>query len=256
MTDLTADEIERYARHIVLHEFGGAGQQALKASTILVIGAGGLGAPAMMYLAAAGVGTIHIVDDDTVSLSNLQRQIIHDSDTVGETKVSSAASALARINPHTHVITTQAQLRSENARDLISQVDLVLDGSDNFDTRYLVAEECETGKIPLVTGAVGRFDGSVTVLRPWETGEDGALNPRYIDLFPQRPADGSVPTCAEAGVLGALTGVIGAMMAMEAIKDLTGVGKTLIRQLLLYDGLTARTTTIHYKRPGTPGPAA
>ncbi|MEM1365946.1 MAG: molybdopterin-synthase adenylyltransferase MoeB [Pseudomonadota bacterium] len=251
MTGLTEDEIERYARHIVLHEFGGAGQQILKASRVLIIGAGGLGAPAMMYLSAAGVGKLHVVDDDEVSLSNLQRQIIHDTDRIGDPKVDSAASAIARINPHTQMITSQTRLTAQNAAEFIGSADLVLDGSDNFDTRYLTAKMCEAHQVPLVTGAVGRFDGSVTVLRPWETGPDGVLNPRYTDLFPQRPADGSVPTCAEAGVLGALTGVIGAMMAMEAIKDLTGVGKTLLRQLLLYDGLTARTTTINYQRKAT-----
>lgn len=248
MTRLTDDEIARYARHLVLHEFGGAGQQKLKASRVLIIGVGGLGAPAIMYLAAAGVGTLHLVDDDEVSLSNLQRQIIHDTDQIGAPKVHSAASAAGRINPHVSAVTTQERLNETNARDLIGSADLVLDGSDNFDTRYLAAEMCEQCEVPLVTGAVGRFDGSVTVLRPWETGEDGQLNPRYTDLFPQRPADGSVPTCAEAGVLGALTGVIGAMMAMEAIKDLTGIGKTLVRELLLYDGLTTRTTSIKYKR--------
>jgi molybdopterin/thiamine biosynthesis adenylyltransferase len=249
---LTQEEIERYARHIVMGEMGGAGQQALKKSSVLVVGAGGLGAPAMMYLAAAGVGTLHVVDDDVVSLSNLQRQIIHDTGAIGQSKVASAATSLDRINPHTHVVQHETRITADNCDDLIAECDIVLDGSDNFDTRYLVADACERLETPLVSGAVGRFDGSVTVLRPWEPASDapdGKLNPRYVDLFPEKPADGSVPTCAQAGVLGALTGIIGAMMAMEAIKDLAEIGSPLVGQILLYDGLTARTTTIRYARP-------
>ena len=248
MTELNQDEIARYARHIVLHEFGGAGQQKLKAAKVLVIGAGGLGAPVLMYLAAAGVCHLTVVDDDEVSLANLQRQVIHDTSALGSLKVESAKTSVQRINPHSVLEGVPQRLDATNADALIVAADLILDGSDNFDTRYLVAERCDALERPLVTGAVGQFDGSVTLLRPWEKGEDGEFNPRYIDLFPERPADGSVPTCAEAGVLGALTGVIGTLMAMEAIKDITGVGETLVRRLMLYDALGARMQTIRYKR--------
>lgn len=247
---LNSDEISRYARHIVLAEIGGSGQQKLKAARVLVIGAGGLGSPVLSYLAAAGVGLLGVVDDDTVSLSNLQRQIMHDTDTVGLPKTQSAVRALKRLNPHTLVIPHQARLTHENAVDIISAYDMVVDGSDNFETRYLLADTCEALQIPLVTGAVGRFDGSVTVLTPYETGADGKLCPSYRDLFPEPPPPGLVPSCAEAGVIGALTGVIGTLQAMEVIKLITGAGEPLIGRLLLYDGLAANFQTVRYGRKG------
>ncbi|MET2828788.1 molybdopterin-synthase adenylyltransferase MoeB [Mesorhizobium shangrilense] len=247
-TALTAEEIERYARHIVLPEIGGAGQQKLKQARVLVVGAGGLGAPVLEYLAAAGVGTLGIVDDDVVSLSNLQRQVIHGTDTVGMLKTHSAKVAIARINPNTTVETHTFRLTADNAAALVARYDVVADGSDDFETRYAVADACSTEKRPLVHAAVGRFDGSVTVLKPFEAGKDGKLNPAYRDLFPEPPPPGLVPSCAVAGVLGALTGVVGTLQAMEAIKLITGIGEPLVGRLLLYDALAARFDTIRYKR--------
>lgn len=245
---LTPDELERYARHIVLREVGGPGQAALKRARVLVIGAGGLGAPVLLYLAAAGVGTLGVVDDDTVSLSNLQRQVIHDTGAVGTAKVESAAAAVGRLNPHVHLAAFPTRFTPENAATLLAGFDLLVDGSDNFDTRYASADAAEAARVPLVTGAVGRFDGSLTVLKPYEAGPDGRPNPGYRDLFPASPPAGAVPACAEAGIVGALTGVIGTLMAMEAIKLVTGAGEPLIGRLLLYDGLGARFETMKYRR--------
>ena len=244
---LSPEELERYARHIVLPEIGGPGQQKLKRARVLVIGAGGLGAPVLEYLAAAGVGTLGIVDDDTVSLSNLQRQVIHATDAVGKSKVDSAAETIARINPHAAVERHRVRLDAANAPALVSAYDLVLDGSDNFDTRYAVADTCAAAGKPLVAAAVGRFDGSLTVLKPFENGPDGAPLPSYRDLFPEPPPAGLVPSCAEAGVLGALTGVMGTLQAMEAIKLITGIGEPLVGRLLLYDALGARFDVMRYR---------
>jgi len=247
---LTPDEVARYARHIVLKEIGGAGQQRLKAARVLVIGAGGLGSPVLSYLAAAGVGLLGVIDDDEVSLSNLQRQILHDTNNVGMAKTESAARALNRLNPHTRVVTHEMRLTIDNAIDILTSYDMVVDGSDNFATRYLLADTSEALKIPLVTAAVGRFDGSVTVLTPYETGADGTLYPRFRDLFPEAPPPGLVPSCSEAGVIGALTGVIGTLEAMEVIKLITGAGEPLVGRLLLYDGLNASFQTVRYSRKG------
>jgi molybdopterin/thiamine biosynthesis adenylyltransferase len=248
MEPLNPEEIERYQRHILLPEIGGSGQQKLKAARILVIGAGGLGAPVLQYLAAAGIGTLGIADDDRVSLSNLQRQVIHDTGTVGEMKTRSAAEAIARLNPHIRTIRFEERFSAETAARQLSGFDLAIDGSDNFDTRYVAADASELAGKPLVSGAVGRFDGSLTVLKPYETGSDGTSNPRYRDLFPTKPPQGLIPACAETGIIGALTGVIGTLMAMEAIKLVTGIGEPLIGRLLLYDALSARFDTIRYKR--------
>ncbi|BCH28074.1 thiamine biosynthesis protein ThiF [Mesorhizobium sp. L-8-10] len=248
-TVLSSEELERYARHIVLPEIGGPGQQRLKRARVLVIGAGGLGAPVLQYLAAAGVGTLGVIDDDTVSLSNLQRQVIHDTEALGAAKTQSAAAALRRINPNTTVETHEMRLDAANATGLVAAYDLVVDGSDNFETRYLVADACAEAQRPLVHAAVGRFDGSVTVLKPYETDATGRRNPSYRDLFPEPPPAGLVPSCAEAGVLGALTGVIGSLQAVEAIKLITGIGDPLIGRLLLYDGLGARFDIVRYKSP-------
>ena len=251
MEPLSPEELARYQRHILLPEIGGAGQQKLKAARILVIGAGGLGAPVLQYLAAAGVGTLGIADDDRVSLSNLQRQVIHDSGTIGELKTESAAFAIARLNPHVNIIRFEERFSSESARRHLSGFDLLIDGSDNFETRYAAADAAEQAKVPLVTGAVGWFDGSLTVLKPYEAAADGTLNPAYRDLFPEIPPDGLIPACAETGIVGALTGVIGTLMAMEAIKLITRSGDPLIGRLLLYDALTTRFDTIRYKRRKT-----
>lgn len=245
---LTDEELERYARHIVLPEIGGVGQRRLKQARVLVIGAGALGAPVLLYLAAAGIGWIGIVDNDDVSLSNLQRQVIHETLRVGGPKTGSAASQIARINPHVVVETHNLRLDAQNADQLISGYDLVVDGSDNFETRFLIADTCERLAKPLVTGAVGRFDGSVTVLAPHASNADGKPNPTFRDLFPEPPPPGLVPSCAVAGVVGALTGVIGTLQAMEVIKLVVGAGEPLIGRLLLYDALAARFDTIRYSR--------
>ena len=250
---LSPEEIDRYKRHILLPEVGGAGQQALKRAKVLVIGAGGLGSPVLHYLAAAGVGTLGIADDDRVSLSNLQRQVIHDTGTLHEEKTESAARAIARLNPHVRVVRYDERFSLARAADILPGYDLLIDGSDNFETRYAAADAAERAEIPLVTGAVGRFDGSLTVLKPHAMDEKGEQNPRYRDLFPEAPPEGLIPSCAEAGIIGALTGVIGTLMAMEAIKLITGIGEPLIGRLLLYDGLSARFDTIRYRRRKSKG---
>ena len=247
-TALSGEELERYARHIILPEIGGSGQQKLKRARVLVIGAGGLGAPVLQYLAAAGVGTLGIVDDDAVSLSNLQRQIVHTTSSIGTAKTDSAERAIKQLNPNVHVETYKTRLDATNARNLVAAFDIVVDGSDNFDTRYAVADACEAERRPLVHAAVGRFDGSLTVLKPFESGPNEELNPSYRDLFPEAPPEGLVPSCAEAGIVGALTGVLGTLQAMEVIKLITGIGEPLIGRLLLYDGLAARFDTVRYKK--------
>ena len=247
---LSPEEIERYARHLVLPEVGGPGQQKLKAARVLVVGAGGLGAPVLYYLAAAGIGTLGIVDDDHVSLSNLQRQVIHDTAGVGMLKVDSAAAAITRINPHAEVVKHVVRLTPDNVAGIVRSYDVVVDGTDNFDTRYAVADACAATGTTLVTGAVGRFDGSVTVLKPHETGASGRRNPTYRDLFPEPPPRDLVPSCAEAGVLGALVGVIGTLQAMEVIKLVTGIGEPLVGRLLMYDGLGATFDTVRYAAEG------
>jgi molybdopterin/thiamine biosynthesis adenylyltransferase len=244
---LSAEEIERYARHIVLHGVGGPGQQRLKSARVLVIGAGGLGSPLLQYLAAAGTGRIGIVDDDIVSLSNLQRQVLHGTNDIGRTKVESAVSALARLNPHVEVLPLEARITSENARKLVADYDIVADGSDNFATRYAVSDACYYERRPLVTAAVGAFDGSLTVLRPYEAAATGEPNPTYRCLFPEPPPAGMVPACAEAGVLGALTGVLGALMALEVIREIVGFGEGLVGKLLLVDALSMRFETLAYR---------
>ena len=244
---LTQAEIERYARHIVLADVGGAGQQKLKAARVLVVGAGGLGAPLIQYLAAAGVGTVGIVDDDRVALSNLQRQIIHDTASVGRAKVESAREAVARLNPLVGVEIHAFRLTADNAAALVGQYDLVADGSDNFATRYAVSDACFHARKPLVTAAVGQFDGSLTTLKPFAAGDDGTPNPTYRCLFPEAPPDGLLPTCAQAGILGALTGVIGSLQALEVIKEIVGIGTGLVGRLVLYDARAARFETIEYR---------
>jgi len=243
---LTADELERYARHIVLREVGGPGQAALGRARVLVVGAGGLGAPVLLYLAAAGVGTLGVVDDDTVSLSNLQRQVIHATPDVGRPKVESAAAAIARLNPHVAVETHAVRLGPANALDIIARYDLVADGSDNFATRYLVSDACYLAKKPLVTAAVGVFDGTITTIRAHERGSDSRPNPSYRCLFPEPPPPGTVPACAEAGILGALTGLIGSLVALEVIREIVGFGEGLVGRLLMIDARALRFETLAY----------
>ena len=243
---LSPDEVERYARHLVLPEVGGPGQARLKAARVLVIGAGGLGAPLIQYLAAAGIGTIGIVDDDTVSLSNLQRQVIHATSDIGRRKVESASEAVSRLNPHVAVEAHALRLTPENAPDLIGAYDVVADGSDNFATRYAVSDACFHARRPLVTAALGRFDGSLTTLRPYEADARGRPNPTYRCLFPNPPPPGSVAPCAEAGVLGALAGIMGSLMALEVIRTVTDFGEPLVGRLLMVDTRAMRFETLGY----------
>ncbi len=243
---LTPEELERYARHIVLREVGGPGQAALQRARVLVIGAGGLGAPVLLYLAAAGVGTLGIVDDDAVSLSNLQRQVIHATPDIGRPKVESAAEVIRRLNPHVSVEAHATRLVAANALDVIRGYDIVADGSDNFATRYLVSDACYFARKPLVTAAVGPFDGTLTTLRPHERGADGKPNPTYRCLFPEPPPPGTVPTCSEVGILGALPGVLGSLMAFEVIREIVGFGEGLAGRLLMIDALAMRFETLSY----------
>ena len=243
---LTTEELERYPRHIVLREVGGPGQAALKRARVLVIGAGGLGAPLLMYLAAAGVGTLGVIDDDAVSLSNLQRQIIHGTPDLGAEKVASAAAAIARLNPHVTVEAHNLRLAADNALALIAGYDLVADGSDNFSTRYLISDACFLAKRPLVTAAVGTFDGTLTTIRAHERGADGKPNPTYRCLFPEPPPEGTVPPCSETGILGAVAGVIGCLQAVEVIKELLHLSEGLVGKLLLYEALEARFSAVAY----------
>jgi len=243
---LSVDEIERYARHIVLRDIGGQGQNKLKNARVLVVGAGGLGAPVLLYLAAAGVGTIGIIDNDLVSLSNLQRQVIFTTADIGAPKADVAMRALARLNPHVSVTALNARLDRGNALDLISRYDLVADGSDNFATRYLVSDACYFAGKPLVTAAVGTFDGTLTTIRAHERGADGQPNPTYRCLFPEPPPDGTIPACAEAGILGALPGVLGSMMALEIVREIVGFGEGLVGRLLMVDTRDMRFETTGY----------
>lgn len=243
---LTPDELERYARHIVMRDVGGPGQAALKKARVLVIGAGGLGAPVLLYLAAAGIGTLGIVDDDLVSLSNLQRQVVHATPDIGDAKVDSAAGAIARLNPHVAVERHQVRIAAANALELIAQYDLVIDGSDNFATRYLVSDACYFASKPLITGAVGTFDAALTTLRAHERDANGNPNPSYRCLFPEPPPPGSIPVCSEAGILGALPGILGSMMALEAMREIVGFGEGLVGRLLMVDARALRFETLTY----------
>mgnify|MGYP000984435579 CR=1 FL=1 len=249
------DEIERYARHLVLRDVGGPGQQKLKAARVLVIGAGGLGSPILLHLAAAGVGTLGIVDDDTVSLSNLQRQVIHGTPDIGRPKIESAAEAIGRINPHVAVEPHAVRFDEATAAALVEAYDLVVDGSDNFATRFLAADTCFAVGRPLVTAAVSEFDGSVTTLAPHLVGPDGEPNPSYRCLFPEPPPKGLVPSCAQAGILGAVTGVVGTLAATEVLKWILGIGEPLLGRLLLVDTRAMRFETILWSRdPATVRP--
>jgi molybdopterin-synthase adenylyltransferase len=247
---LGSEEVERYARQIVLRGVGGPGQNRLKAARVLVVGAGGLGSPALQYLAGAGVGTLGIVDDDVVALSNLHRQILHGTPDVGRPKTESAADAIARLNPHVAVEPIPVRLDEGNARALARRFDVVLDGSDNFATRYALSDACFFERRPLVAGALGEFDATLTTLKPYEAGADGKPNPTYRCLFPEAPPPGTIPTCAEAGVLGAMAGVLGALMALEAIREIVGGfadgNAGLVGRLLMIDARAMRFETFRY----------
>ena len=235
---LSPDELARYARHIVLREIGGPGQQRLRSARVLMVGAGGLGCPALLYLAAAGVGTLGIVDDDTVSLSNLQRQILFGTPDIGAPKVESAERALARLNPGPRLVAQAVRLGPDNVDAIVAEYDLVLDGCDNFPTRYLVNAACVRAKKPLLSAAMSQWEGQLSLFDPHRGG------PCYQCLFPEAPAEGLAPSCAEAGVIGALPGVMGSMLALEAIKEITGAGAGLRGRMLIFDGLYAETRTI------------
>jgi adenylyltransferase/sulfurtransferase len=239
---LSDEELERYARHIVLREVGGPGQARLKAAKVLVAGAGGLGSPVILYLAAAGVGTIGIVDFDTVSLSNLQRQIAHRTADVGRPKTQSASDAARAINPHVRLVPHDTKLTAENALDIIREYDVVADGSDNFDTRFLVNDACYLARKTLVSAAVTEFDGQLATFKAHEKG-----CPCYRCIFPEPPSAGTVPNCSEAGVLGAAAGVMGTLQALEVLKEITGAGESMAGRLLIHEALATRFRTVKVK---------
>jgi molybdopterin/thiamine biosynthesis adenylyltransferase len=233
-----ATELERYARHIVLRELGGPGQKKLKNAKVLVIGAGGLGSPVLMYLAAAGVGTIGVVDDDLVDHSNLQRQVIHRDETIGTAKVHSATEAMRALNPYVHLRPYQRRLTPEIATELFAEYDVIIDGTDNFATRYLSNEAAVALEKPLVSGALAQWEGQLSVFDPARGG------PCYQCIFPTAPSEGLAPSCAEAGVVAPLPGIIGSMMALEAVKLITGAGHILRGEMLIYDGLYGESRKI------------
>ena len=231
--ELTRDDLVRYARHLTLDQIGPEGQRRLRGARVLITGAGGLGSPALLYLAAAGVGTIGIIDDDVVDVSNLQRQVVHGMEDVGRAKVESAADAVARINPTVTVEQLRTRLTADNAVDIIGGYDLVLDGADNFATRYVVSDACTLTDTPCVWGSILRFDGRVSVF--WNGPEHDGIS--YRDLHPDAPAPGEVPSCAAGGVIGALPGTVGSLMVTEAVKLITGTGTPLFGRLLIHDGM-------------------
>ncbi|MBL4601266.1 MAG: molybdopterin-synthase adenylyltransferase MoeB [Emcibacteraceae bacterium] len=241
---LNDEQLERYARHIILKEVGGHGQQKLMKAKVLVIGAGGLGSPLLMYLAAAGIGTIGIIDDDIVDLSNLQRQTIHMTDAVGQDKTSSALKTIKALNPDINVIPYQERLTEKNAEEIISSYDIIADGCDNFTTRFLVNDMCLKHKKPLISGALSQFDGQLATFKGYAPDK-----PCYRCLVPDHPR--GVLSCAEAGILGAIAGVVGSMQAVEVLKELLDLGDSLAGKLLIYDALSATSRTI--KLPKDPG---
>jgi len=251
--DFTDEQVHRYARHILLPEVGGAGQARLLASRVLVVGAGGLGSPLLLYLAAAGVGTIGVIDDDVVDLSNLQRQVVHATESVGVPKVDSAAATVAGINPDIKLVPHATRLAAANVMELISGYDLVADGSDNFPTRFLVNDACYFARKPLVSAAILRFDGQLATFKAFETGDDGGHGPCYRCLFREPPPPDQIPTCAEAGVLGAFCGVLGSLQATEVVKELLGIGRSMSGSLMICDALGTdfRRIAVH-SDPGCP----
>ena len=241
--DFSDDQLHRYARHIILQEVGGVGQEKLLGAKVLVVGAGGLGSPVLMYLAAAGVGALGVIDDDVVELSNLQRQIVHATSRIGQAKTASAAATLAEINPEVRVITHDERLTVDNVEALIADYDVIADGSDNFATRYLVNDACYFGERPLVSAAMLRFDGQIATFKAYLGGD----NPWYRCLFREAPPPGLVPSCSEAGILGALAGTLGSFQATEVLKEILGIGDSLSGSLILYDSLAAEFQKITVK---------
>tara|TARA_Y100000814_G_scaffold255464_1_gene203816 strand:- start:408 stop:1205 length:798 start_codon:yes stop_codon:yes gene_type:complete len=229
----TDKQLQRYARHIILPEVGGLGQEKLLASSVLVIGAGGLGAPVLLYLAAAGVGKIGVVDDDVVDLSNLQRQVIHNTNSIGKSKVESASATIKKINNEINFKSYKLRLTAHNVVDLISDYEIIVDGSDNFETRFLLNDACHLNKKTLISGAILRFEGQVATFKS-HIGQD---YPCYRCLYREPPPSGLVPSCSEGGVLGALAGTVGSLQATEVLKEIMGIGSGLTSNLLLYDAL-------------------
>jgi molybdopterin/thiamine biosynthesis adenylyltransferase len=249
LPELTEPQIRRYARHIVLAEIGGVGQARLIAARVLVIGAGGLGAPLLQYLAAAGIGTLGVIDHDQVDLSNLQRQVIHRTADIGVAKVASARRALAEINPEVEVIAHDERLTVDNAERIVAGYDIVADGSDNFATRYLLNDVCYRLRKILVSAAILRFDGQISTYKAWQ----GAGHPCLRCIFPAAPSEDAVPSCAQAGVLGSLAGTLGALQATEVVKEILGIGHSLSGRLLMYDALGASFDEVAIaKRPDCP----
>ncbi len=240
---LTPTQLDRYKRHILLKEIGGAGQQALLRARVLIVGMGGLGNPLAQYLAAAGVGTLGLVDDDCVDLSNLQRQILFDTHHVGAAKIDVAAARVKALNPDVEVICHPHRLTGENAAALIDQYDVVADGCDNFETRYIVNDACFHARKTLVSGAVGQFDGQVATFKPWLRDGDNVPLPCYRSLVPAVPDDDG-EDCATLGTMGAVAGMIGALQALEVIKEITGCGESLAGKVLIFDGLRAHARTV------------
>ncbi len=241
---LTEPEIQRYARHILLREVGGTGQAKLKAAKVLIVGAGGLGSPLALYLAAAGIGTIGIVDDDLLELSNLQRQIAHSTARIGQPKVGSAAIAMAAINPLIAIETQKIRLDDSNVSALVKKYDIICDGTDNFETRFLLADACVAARRTLISAAVLRFEGQLSTFKPHADPE----GPCYRCLYPEPPPPGLVPSCSEAGVLGAVTGVMGTLQATEVLKEVLGIGVSLSGRLLIWDALAAEFRTVRLKK--------
>jgi adenylyltransferase/sulfurtransferase len=240
MTELSDRQLERYARHVILSEVGEAGQERLLDAKVLIIGAGGLGAPLLLYLAAAGIGTLGIVDDDTVDLSNLQRQVIHDETSVGIAKTESARQRIAKINPDVRVVVHQERLNAENVARLIADYDIVADGSDNFRTRYLLNDACFAARKTLVSAALLRFDGQISTYKA----HLGNGHPCYRCIFPEEPPPDLIPRCEEAGIFGAVAGVMGCLQATEVLKEVLGLGDSLSGRLLIYDALAPAFQTV------------
>lgn len=238
---LTDEEIQRYSRHILLPEVGGKGQMRLKQSSVLIVGAGGLGSPVALYLAAAGVGRIGLIDSDVVDTSNLQRQVLHDTAQIGRPKVESGAERLRAINPNITVEPYYDRLGAENVADLVSRYDVIVGGVDNFPARYLLNDACVMAKKPLVEAGILKYDGMIMTIKPYE-------GPCYRCIFPEPPPPGTVPTCSEAGILGALAGVMGSMQAFEVLKLLLGIGEPLVGQMLMFEGLKGQFRTVEWDR--------
>ncbi len=247
MIEFREDQIQRYARHILLDQIGGAGQSRLLNARVLVVGAGGLGSPLLLYLAAAGIGTLGVIDADVVDLSNLQRQIIHETSDVGQAKVRSATQTIAAINPDVNVRAHVERLALGNVERILADYDVIADGSDNFETRFLLNDACYFGRRILVSGAVLRFDGQVSTYKAWERDADGNHGPCYRCLFREPPPPGEVPSCAEAGVLGAWCGTIGSLQATEVIKEVLSIGESLSGSLLICEALTTEVRKIRVR---------